>query len=169
MNMSEDELLAYGKKYMESVGAVSYTHLDVYKRQGKRGATYTEEEAQMIANSIASQHLTYQKAEEIFGIGSGMSANMNLTFDIALPVSYTHLDVYKRQGVRRIIMDSLYLIIFFILGTVLGGFYTVLGGLLAAVSYTHLDVYKRQFNRLAKRNFIMEYWTYCVNNYCIEK
>ena len=37
---------------------------------GKRGVTYTEEEAQMIANSIASQHLTYQKAEEIFGIPS---------------------------------------------------------------------------------------------------
>ena len=37
---------------------------------GKRGVTYTEEEAQMIANSIASQHLTYQKAEEIFCIPS---------------------------------------------------------------------------------------------------
>lgn len=32
-------------------------------------------------------------------------------------------------------MDSLYLIIFFILGTVLGGFYTVLGGRLAEEDY----------------------------------
>ena len=43
---------------------------------GKREATYTEEEAQMIANSIASQHLTYQKAEEIFGIRSSTNHEM---------------------------------------------------------------------------------------------
>ena len=43
------------------------------------------------------------------------------------PVSYTHLDVYKRQARR---------------GGVLGGI--ALMFFLVAVSYTHLDVYKRQ-------------------------
>ena len=44
------------------------------------------------------------------------------------PVSYTHLDVYKRQPVDMLIeMDDVR---------------AVRGG--TAVSYTHLDVYKRQ-------------------------
>lgn len=35
--------------------------------KGKRGVSYTEEEAQTIASEIISQHLTYQEAETIHG------------------------------------------------------------------------------------------------------
>ena len=58
------------------------------------------------------------------------------------PVSYTHLDVYKRQGVAvlRVVFAVL------VAGelavdreTERGGFFSV-----DPVSYTHLDVYKRQ-------------------------
>ena len=61
---------------------------------------------------------------------------------IVKPVSYTHLDVYKRQEIARkavsfiregecIILDS-------------GSTTTEIAKLLTPVSYTHLDVYKRQ-------------------------
>ena len=46
------------------------------------------------------------------------------------PVSYTHLDVYKRQGRRRSVLARL------------GKPARQAGG--DTVSYTHLDVYKRQ-------------------------
>ena len=47
-------------------------------------------------------------------------------------VSYTHLDVYKRQASAfNLLMSSLALVVILALG-------------LGSVSYTHLDVYKRQ-------------------------
>ena len=59
---------------------VSYTHLDVYKRQTQIISQFTEGDTQMI---LAGQ-------KSLFANG--------LTF---IPVSYTHLDVYKRQGTGR--------------------------------------------------------------------
>ena len=57
--------------------AVSYTHLDVYKRQvfflfSKRG--------QLLFHIFKAQQLVHDLVHR--------------------PVSYTHLDVYKRQGVK---------------------------------------------------------------------
>ena len=49
------------------------------------------------------------------------------------PVSYTHLDVYKRQSSICSVIAMVILLVFFIIGS----------GYLP-VSYTHLDVYKRQ-------------------------
>ena len=55
------------------MGAVSYTHLDVYKRQ----ALDTDERS-------ASK--------------DGQAVDLTAKeFDLMEPVSYTHLDVYKRQ------------------------------------------------------------------------
>ena len=53
----------------------------------------------------------------------------------ASSVSYTHLDVYKRQVIIRTMAIS---------GAICGiaGFVIVSGA--SPVSYTHLDVYKRQ-------------------------
>ena len=48
--------------------------------------------------------------------------------DSAVPVSYTHLDVYKRQFLRTIPYN----------------YYALLTIVMSPVSYTHLDVYKRQ-------------------------
>ena len=62
-------------------GAVSYTHLDVYKRQLKeRGMR--KEDLRLAA-----------------GLTTNMIANMGKGKNISMetPVSYTHLDVYKRQ------------------------------------------------------------------------
>ena len=68
-------------KYFERIGAVSYTHLDVYKRQ--------EKEPVMAASSILS----------ISSIVFLIFLRSHNTAAIAArkPVSYTHLDVYKRQ------------------------------------------------------------------------
>ena len=56
---------------------VSYTHLDVYKRQSVNGL------------------VTYDN-------GSGTKADIGAKLYI-IPVSYTHLDVYKRQTPARAI------------------------------------------------------------------
>ena len=73
-----------------TVGPVSYTHLDVYKRQGmgyagrsagqERKATHELE-----VNFGQNPSITQQTLE-----ANGFTANN--------AVSYTHLDVYKRQG-----------------------------------------------------------------------
>ena len=63
---------------MESLDAVSYTHLDVYKRQA-----WMEREKEALTE-IAQAH-----EFEIISLGGGRP-HME-------PVSYTHLDVYKRQ------------------------------------------------------------------------
>ena len=55
-----------------------------------------------------------------------------------MPVSYTHLDVYKRQVLpMRRVMDFLRSVDGLVMGTI---FLVAVG----PVSYTHLDVYKRQ-------------------------
>ena len=58
--------------------AVSYTHLDVYKRQGL----------------FCKSNPTGNKAERINPVPSHPIENARTVFR---PVSYTHLDVYKRQ------------------------------------------------------------------------
>ena len=71
------------RDFVKTKTAVSYTHLDVYKRQGL-----------YVPNS--------QFRETSKDVASGaMSGNMNMsmgsTGNSLAPVSYTHLDVYKRQ------------------------------------------------------------------------
>ena len=63
-----------------SAGTVSYTHLDVYKRQEQEAEAKREEQARQDR---------YQGILDRF-ISEGNE-----------PVSYTHLDVYKRQDQRR--------------------------------------------------------------------
>ena len=55
-----------------------------------------------------------------------------------MPVSYTHLDVYKRQAAPDVVLVVLDPVI----ETALDSF--------DAVSYTHLDVYKRQAQIIAR-------------------
>ena len=65
-----------------------------------------------------------------------------------IPVSYTHLDVYKRQGEKKYTyrLSSC---------TCLAG--DVIGDYSFAVSYTHLDVYKRQVGRLSSVKDLNKY------------
>ena len=62
-----------------SVVPVSYTHLDVYKRQADESVRYG-----FIREILSYYRLEYKDENEFIG---------------NLPVSYTHLDVYKRQGI----------------------------------------------------------------------
>ena len=62
-----------------------------------------------------------------------------------IPVSYTHLDVYKRQGVGSGIVINGQMVYGH------DGFAGELGHTIIPVSYTHLDVYKRQVRRLDGR------------------
>ena len=53
-------------------------------------------------------------------------------------VSYTHLDVYKRQPLNRKMVPVLSVILYINIAK------DIRGHVSASVSYTHLDVYKRQ-------------------------
>ena len=65
----------------EGPGAVSYTHLDVYKRQHLANLpVYYEYKADGITSTDAIKGTYLDNYKQIFD-----------------PVSYTHLDVYKRQ------------------------------------------------------------------------
>ena len=66
--------------HLESLTAVSYTHLDVYKRQSKVFEFYTEDYADTMSLAV-------------FLISLAVSVYF-------AAVSYTHLDVYKRQVVE---------------------------------------------------------------------
>ena len=71
---------------MNSVQTVSYTHLDVYKRQAPSGI-YQRTRAFNFWNE-GRQHMTEQEMKDLLQAGG---------IELADPVSYTHLDVYKRQ------------------------------------------------------------------------
>ena len=66
-------------KSVKNIQPVSYTHLDVYKRQGGLAIYF----AFMVAALF-----TVDLTKEVVGLLTGATV---------IPVSYTHLDVYKRQ------------------------------------------------------------------------
>ena len=67
--------------------SVSYTHLDVYKRQSLSKGN--KEKVQLILAMSRNARL-YLLDEPIGGVDPAARDY--------IPVSYTHLDVYKRQG-----------------------------------------------------------------------
>ena len=119
----------------QSLGPVSYTHLDVYKRQHYVCADDTHGTPIMLAAEkagvtpeafIARIKESHERDFAAFGVA----------FDHydSTPVSYTHLDVYKRQALNRSAISPIqytYCRMPQPVGT-------------TSVSYTHLDVYKRQ-------------------------
>ena len=73
------------------VKPVSYTHLDVYKRQLlSTPETATDIDAQLLEVTSSNDILVVVIANEPQSLTSQLDG-------IANPVSYTHLDVYKRQ------------------------------------------------------------------------
>ena len=73
-----------------SIRPVSYTHLDVYKRQDK------EYQAVFLENE-------YIKVMILPELGGRIQRAYDKTNDYDfVSVSYTHLDVYKRQAVVRL-------------------------------------------------------------------
>ena len=98
--------------------AVSYTHLDVYKRQGQDLAANVRSTSSLIGhdalrggNDCGAQalhdlrHILAVGVDAQAGLGHAAQARDNgLAVSLVLqgdndgaPVSYTHLDVYKRQ------------------------------------------------------------------------
>ena len=110
-----------------SGAAVSYTHLDVYKRQAKKNSTRNSSgNVRKKQSEYASQLKEKQKVKFIYGVlekqfhnaylraearpgktGENLLQIMecrldNVVFRLGFaPVSYTHLDVYKRQPPLR--------------------------------------------------------------------
>ena len=80
---------------MESVIAVSYTHLDVYKRQGDKAekAPFNE---QFVGKTSSELEVT-KDANNKVNIQAISGATITSNAVTVAAVSYTHLDVYKRQ------------------------------------------------------------------------
>ena len=74
-----------------SSASVSYTHLDVYKRQEKQRDVMEQyyNDDLSLSEIAANFGITRQGVRDAIKRGAGT---------ILEPVSYTHLDVYKRQG-----------------------------------------------------------------------
>ena len=90
--------------------AVSYTHLDVYKRQVV--VKGPDEKLQLVVSASPAEKpsysITYNGKTMLEKSPLGMNTNigdfvkgMKLTGHAVTPVSYTHLDVYKRQDPAR--------------------------------------------------------------------
>ena len=79
---------------------VSYTHLDVYKRQIMGLYNVEEKEAvKMMADTDKRRMTNYSFYPEQKW---GKASNYTLCLNSSQPVSYTHLDVYKRQMQRTL-------------------------------------------------------------------
>ena len=78
---------------MVNSAPVSYTHLDVYKRQVQSNNGFVEISVTDEGMGFSKEALCH--AQERFYMGD-QSRNSKLHFGMG-PVSYTHLDVYKRQ------------------------------------------------------------------------
>ena len=93
--------------------AVSYTHLDVYKRQVLMSSMLTTSFGQMRASAaevrnpqatltvdldpaVNTGDIVHGAAGFLYGVSSEDVPTTN-----TIAVSYTHLDVYKRQGLIR--------------------------------------------------------------------
>ena len=73
-------------EYPDGVAPVSYTHLDVYKRQGKHCTSHRRDSHSFIFHT---HFLNDFGNEFVYHTVTATRA--------VVPVSYTHLDVYKRQ------------------------------------------------------------------------
>ena len=73
-----------------TIVAVSYTHLDVYKRQPMKLLPRNEIAGRLMNVLKAGGEYTKSEVKEIL---------RGIYHD---PVSYTHLDVYKRQLIKRV-------------------------------------------------------------------
>ena len=73
---------------------VSYTHLDVYKRQADQTAVYVDMLKKIRETPEWKDYMEKGAFNQTFMTGADFSKWLD-----GAAVSYTHLDVYKRQGV----------------------------------------------------------------------
>ena len=72
--------------------AVSYTHLDVYKRQAEKSARLAELDALLNMDDRGNDDPDCERTTEKPSVLAELRDRAG-----RIPVSYTHLDVYKRQ------------------------------------------------------------------------
>ena len=87
---------------MDRIGPVSYTHLDVYKRQVviMQGRVHFYEGYPMSDVVLPTRLMGMLGAKKLILTNAAGGANFDFKpgdFMIINAVSYTHLDVYKRQ------------------------------------------------------------------------
>ena len=85
---------------------VSYTHLDVYKRQkffSVDRLLFTRQRKHCFGKVLICKHSIQVFGKHIFGKVGLYHARVER---ICKPVSYTHLDVYKRQEFHSLFGDS---------------------------------------------------------------
>ena len=84
-----------GGAFRNSSNRVSYTHLDVYKRQALKDVDFHECDTNVLDIGVAAYLLNPMEDSYDYD-------------DVAkeYPVSYTHLDVYKRQVPQALIRWS---------------------------------------------------------------
>ena len=113
---------------------VSYTHLDVYKRQEKESATELYNKVKSAGTATVTKAERKEKTEET-----------PLLYDLTT-VSYTHLIVLVHLLFNLKKEVSMKKLLFFAVSALLAGasYCSSVGEKIVAVSYTHLDVYKRQ-------------------------
>ena len=130
--------------------AVSYTHLDVYKRQLILGVSFilgfaitiAEPDLQVLAETVPHIDSTLLLAVVGAGVGLFMSVCM-LRIMYGVRLRWVLLGSYAVVFLLASLTDPRFLSIAFDSGGVTTGPMTV-PFILAPVSYTHLDVYKRQ-------------------------
>ena len=64
----------------------------------------------MYKRQVIGKTLSVDRKEpmSIRGVFEDMGENADIHFDVVVPVSYTHLDVYKRQGKLCVIFTTLH-------------------------------------------------------------
>ena len=90
------------KIYPHPPNAVSYTHLDVYKRQkldlsAPEDSEINIEELARFIKSDKNPVIIFYGGEPLLKINKIKDIMDNINVPYRMPVSYTHLDVYKRQ------------------------------------------------------------------------
>ena len=81
----------------EDNSPVSYTHLDVYKRQDIAYLQYTSGSTRTPAGVVMSHKNIQVNIEQIVSGYFGEHGGIAPPETTVVSVSYTHLDVYKRQ------------------------------------------------------------------------
>ena len=107
--------------------AVSYTHLDVYKRQALRHYNKTNLKKNRVYTVFVAENVNdilsdLQLADSFFGFETGIETSIMEDDDAGrsylrgaflatgTAVSYTHLDVYKRQPLWTVVIISSFLL-----------------------------------------------------------
>ena len=88
-----DMINSYRSKHNKTVYAVSYTHLDVYKRQ----LSVPLSKDTILLSVETSDNICFVNFKANFTDKNSGTAEKEKMTIYSIAVSYTHLDVYKRQ------------------------------------------------------------------------